>query len=190
MTLLERKGFRRRILFVQMDKDNNASKKYDSIISGYITNLKNATKIVSKLEVNTWWGKVTLNCFTVDPNEKLPKGFRMATIKWKDKDFKEFIYQYDLRTSNLGRPKAYRVPFLNADECHSENFTVSHLCHQTWCLNPRHHVLESLEDNKGRNGCPGGNHCMHQIKCLIPGPYSKGDTSVAPSSDVNSHFIL
>lgn len=68
-------------------------------------------------------------------------------------------------------PKAYRVSFVMDDRYDDNAMTVSHLCHNTDCFNPKHHVLETLEVNKSRNGCPGGNHCHHRVKCIRPGEY-------------------
>lgn len=71
------------------------------------------------------------------------------------------------------RPVAYRVAFLDSPVFADQSLTVSHLCHNNWCMNWEHHVLESLEVNKARNGCPGGPHCHHRVKCLRPGPFSE-----------------
>src|SRR4051812_38827279 len=80
-------------------------------------------------------------------------------------------YQYNLRWFNGTRPKAWRVPFLEDPEYENVDFTVSHLCHNNRCYYWKHHVFEPLAVNKSRNGCPGGKHCHHTTKCLIPGPY-------------------
>lgn len=101
---------------------------------------------------------VTLNCW----NLVVPcPGF----------SFQGNSYQYDLRRYNGTKPKAWRVPFLMDPNYNNPNYTVSHLCHNPDCYNWNHHVLEPLEVNKGRNGCPGGTHCHHQIPCIRPGPY-------------------
>jgi len=63
--------------------------------------------------------------------------------------------------------------------------TVSHLCHRETCLNPRHLVYESLEANKGRNGCSGPTGgCVHIPRCLQTGPHALGDPT-AITMDTN-----
>lgn len=115
----------------------------------------------SPIQVPVWWRPhpITLVCKTVDPVNK-PLKFRHQGSKW----------QYDLRSRGLGRPVAWRVPFIGHLNYTDPNWTVSHLCHNTLCYNPDHHVLEPLDLNKARNGCPGGPHCHHQRKCIRPGP--------------------
>ena len=103
---------------------------------------------------------VTLNCWELDPNMKI-FGFRTT----------EGGFQYDLRNFNATRPKAWRIPFLEHPDYYNPEFTVSHLCHNNRCYNWNHHELEPLAINKARNGCPGGNHCHHRRRCIIPGPY-------------------
>lgn len=62
--------------------------------------------------------------------------------------------------------------------CDEPNFSqqthdISHLCHNNWCHNWRHIVIEWNEKNKARNGCPGGPLCQHTVvKCRRPGTYS------------------
>ena len=86
-------------------------------------------------------------------------------------------YQFDLRAAkyrsvaNNSRPIAWRVAFADNPNYNNENYTVSHLCHNTNCYNWNHHSLELLPVNKGRNGCPGGRYCFHQKPCKRPGPY-------------------
>lgn len=117
--------------------------------------------------VPVWWSNtpVTLDCIHLNP-DKLPPRFLKSR-------------QYDLRLKiiqDLGyqeRPKAWRVNFLLEAEYAKVEYTVSHLCHNPECYNWEHHVLELLAVNKARNGCPGGRHCHHKHKCLIPGPYSQ-----------------
>jgi len=54
----------------------------------------------------------------------------------------------------------------------NKSFDISHLCHNNWCHNWRHVVLELNEKNKSRNGCPGGPLCQHQnFICRRPGTY-------------------
>jgi len=170
---------------------NNMTENYNNVIKQYLESL-DIEKIDKTIIISTWWGNETLHCFTLDPWH-LPKYFRIKTSGWEALDYTKIEYQYDLRGQKLGRPKAYRVPFLNSKEYHNDeqNNTVSHLCHNSWCLNPRHHVLEDLADNKGRNGCPGGLNCKHAIRCLIPGPQYHGSSSVATTHElVNLLFIV
>jgi len=85
-----------------------------------------------------------------------------------------------------------RVPYLGTPEYNNDTYTVSHLCHNPACLNPRHHCLETLADNKGRNGCPGPNAgCAHQVPCLIPGPFHVGVSSIVPADPaVVANFVV
>jgi len=53
-----------------------------------------------------------------------------------------------------------------------KQYGISHLCHNNWCYNWRHHIFENNEINKGRNGCPGGIHCFHKVRCERPGHYA------------------
>jgi hypothetical protein len=132
---------------------------------------------------------VTLHCLLIRPNTKVA-GFTIASEGGRHGNPRSIKWQYNLRGYNLGRPKAYRVPFLGSPQFDNEDFTVSHLCHNSWCHNPRHHTLESLADNKGRNGCPGGLICVHQVACLIPGPFCEGNTSVPTPERANELFIV
>lgn len=140
----------------------------------YLQKLAAAPKIHRVEGVLTLSGEVDLNCFTLDNAHKLPKGFMMNCSR-KDKEnvsHEQLSYQYDLRRVNCGRPKANRIPFFdNAQVFDDKEQTVSHLCHNSWCMNPRHFVMETLAENKGRNGCPGPPHCSHRSKCLRPGPF-------------------
>lgn len=128
--------------------------------------------------VKTWDEEddVTLTCVRIDPSN-LPTRFRVATTGWRTVEWQDISYQYDLRSLNRTRPKAYRVPYLASQHYGDDSYTVSHLCHNEWCHNPLHTVLESLADNKGRNGCPGGRACHHLMPCIIPGPQYQGLSS-------------
>ncbi len=121
------------------------------------------------IDVGGWFGapnnQIVLDCL-VFPTGRKVKLFQMN---------KQGYLQYSLRSDahgDRGRPKAWRVPFLD-DPNYDDNvkYTVSHLCHNPKCYNWNHHTLELLTVNKGRNGCPGGLHCHHIVKCLRPGPY-------------------
>jgi hypothetical protein len=145
---------------------------FQPVVTTYLNRLQQG-RVDHVQVVQTWYGPVQLTCIIVDPQQP-PPGFRRSTNDPMP------LFQYDLRTAGLGRPKAIRIPFLLEDAYDDDDYTVSHLCHQRWCLNPRHCVLETLPDNKGRNGCPGGNQCRHQNSCLIPGPYHQGLSGVLP----------
>lgn len=149
----------------------------NNIINTYLTNL-NAAHVVQVQTIAVPWqnNPVILNCISIDPANK-PKGFRCSTPNAQNLSWDQLDWQYDLRTQGSGRPKAYRVPFLNDPNYGDNSYTVSHLCHNSWCHNPAHHALETLPDNKGRNGCAGGLFCLHQVACLIPGPYYQGLSS-------------
>lgn len=156
-------------------------------VTQYINRLNQGPKIVETRHVPCLNGTVvTLNCFTLDwtQTEDHPIGFTCSTPGWQAKDPWELSFQYDLRqvAGIEGRKKAYRTPFLQLGTAiyMDPSLTVSHLCHKDGCLNPRHHVLESLPANKGRNGCPGPGFCQHAIPCLIPGPFAIGTTHVIP----------
>ena len=148
-----------------------------AIITTYKRRLeRRAVRVVKTVEV--WHGFFSdepdadladYTCWTIDP-ENIPTGFASAGYVPNTDVIK---YQYNLRAYNdlrVQRPVAWRVPFLN-HENYDTNCTISHLCHNPSCYNWDHHALEPLEVNKARNGCPGGSHCHHVIKCLIPGPY-------------------
>jgi len=79
---------------------------------------------------------------------------------------------------------SHTIPFLlDPDrDINGYNCTASHLCHNPRCHNPLHLCWESLDDNKGRNWCPGPNGgCMHAVVCLRRGPlYGTGNTVVGP----------
>ena len=112
----------------------------------------------------------TLNCKRINDGN-LPIGFTKVTT---NKAIPRYQYNFTdplKASSNRNRPTAYRIPFLLKDFFYDQKFTVSHLCHNNWCYNWDHHTFEPLEHNKGRNGCPGGDHCHHVVSCLIPGPY-------------------
>lgn len=152
----------------------NRAAAFGPVVATYHQTL-NANRENHFYHVETWSEPVELCCFCLKPG-KLPKGFTNSA-----KEGAEPIYQYNLRKHGLGRPKAYRVSFLLSPEYDDDKYTVSHLCHHEWCLNPAHHCLELLVDNKGRNGCPGGDMCRHSIRCLIPGPFYRGYSALAPA---------
>lgn len=106
---------------------------------------------------------VWTDCVAIDP-DNLPVGFVHAGNG-------RYQYNYNHPVMKRYRPVAYRFPFLQHPNYYDEGWTVSHLCHNSWCYNPGHVNLEPLAVNKARNGCPGGEHCHHQVRCLLPGPY-------------------
>jgi len=120
---------------------------------------------------------VTLNCFTLDWTAAHPAGFSCKTVGWQNAGPWDLEFQYDLRgfPGVNARKLAYRTPFLvHGLGVFSSDLTVSHLCHTEGCLNPLHVVLESLQTNQGRGGCPGPGGCHHLVPCLRPGTYHRG----------------
>ena len=107
-------------------------------------------------------------CYEIDPL-CVPRHFTKTMEKSKE----QIKYQYSIYDDQGKRirPQAWRIPFLEHPKFSDTEYTVSHLCHNKKCYNWSHHVLETLSQNKARNGCPGGNHCHHNIKCIRPGPY-------------------
>jgi hypothetical protein len=145
----------------------------DGIIAKYEQALR-ASWIHEPTVLQPWWFQpgveMKLSCKRIDPGN-LPIGF---TRSGQDK------YQYNFTdpeaSSSHGkrfRPTAYRIPFLLHSEFYNQMLTVSHLCHNHWCYNWDHHILELLEINKARNGCPAGPGCRHKVKCLRPGTFSE-----------------
>lgn len=148
-------------------------KTYDTIpetIAQYKSDLSSVW--VDKItEIHPWYQAepIILHCKVIDP-QRCPVGFISANT---EAGKREGRYQYDvtkpLKTAKRYRPNAYRTTFLDHPDFTNKKLTVSHLCHNSSCYNWDHHVLESLEANKSRNGCVGGPHCQHTTKCLIPG---------------------
>ena len=117
---------------------------------------------------------ITMTCTVIDPSNK-PRGFAL------DKKTQGLVdhYQYSkfpdhLKTGEIDsryKPRAWRMPFLDHEHFYNKDWTVSHLCHNCACHNPEHQILEPLEVNKSRNGCPGGPACRHKVPCMLPGAY-------------------
>lgn len=123
------------------------------------------------VEPRPWYSDVDVELLCIElPTVGLPRGFSFSGMK-AGTDVPRFQYDLGLRDGKRYRPVAYRVPFLEDAHFGDESHTVSHLCHNPACYNPAHHVFETLEVNKGRNGCPGGPHCHHRVTCLRPGMY-------------------
>lgn len=167
----------------------------------YLTVLHNLPKLQHPTTFSWPDGSMgQLNCFTIDWTAAmlLPKGSRSGittkTTQWASVNPHELQFNFDMGKFNGGarqRVIAYRAAFAGADGFGNPDMTVSHLCHWNRCLNPLHHVLESLEDNKGRNGCAGGTNCFHQERCIRPGPYYKGLSTVrCPNQAVVTMFNL
>ena len=119
---------------------------------------------------NPWFKPqgLTLHCKYIDAGN-LPMGFVSTGIG-------KYQYNFTNPEAPTGtkryRPVAYRIPFLKNPDFRASDMTVSHLCHNSWCYNWKHHVLEPLGANKARNGCAAGSRCLHKTKCLIPGKFS------------------
>ena len=129
-------------------------------------------------EVPVWWspGKPkVLTCYHIDPNN-MPIGFTDSASASSPKTNFQYNYKDPIlkkTKSRSYRPKSYRMPFLQDPRFYdAKRWTVSHACHDNACHNWDHVHLASLAVNKGLNGCPGGPHCHHKIRCIIPGPYS------------------
>jgi Zinc-binding loop region of homing endonuclease len=146
-----------------------ACNTHEQVINKYKQDL--AEVWLSRPTVSTPWFKpdgLTLDCKALDP-KRLPSGFTKVG---------EERYQYNFKDPNITdtkryRPVAYRMPFLGQSGFLDKAMTVSHLCHHNWCYNWNHHILELLEKNKARNGCPAGPSCRHKLKCIVPGDYSE-----------------
>lgn len=141
----------------------------DLIISIYKKDLESVwyCRLTTK---QVWYQEepITLDCKALD-EEVLPRGFTRV---------QDNRYQYNFTDpesigSRRYRPVAYRMPFLKNSAFYDKTMTVSHLCHNNWCYNWEHHTFETLDQNKARNGCPGGPSCRHTQKCIIPGRYSQ-----------------
>jgi hypothetical protein len=168
------------------------------IVNKYIEKLKKNCVVCINSEDGEENPLSKLDCWllVINNNSDSIAGFSIKSkqeYKYDDGDIKFQYYvtgsQYDLRSYDGSRPQAYRIPFLlDSNVCH--NKTVSHLCHHNWCYNPTHHILESLETNKGRNGCPGPHKgCLHNPMCLVEGPNARGD-NISYSFDINNKTII
>ena len=113
----------------------------------------------------------TLDCWIIPKETKIKGASRKGDR-----------FQLDLRglapKGTSERPIATRSIFMVHPK-YRDNLTLSHLCHNPSCINWNHHCMESLDDNKGRNGCPGPPKCTHKVQCIRPGPYSKGESSIS-----------
>lgn len=142
----------------------------EGVISQYKASLS-ADWTAETREIKVWWqsGPVQLAC------KRLPVGVTPPGFACTGKDDKfQYSFTFDGKRE---RPVAYRTPFFGHAKYGDPAWTVSHLCHENWCLNWDHHVLEPLAWNKARNGCPGGPACRHRVKCVIPGPFSGPEPS-------------
>jgi len=131
-----------------------------------------------------------LQCWVVDwawvMDHKEPhEGFSCRVTDWTKVIPSHLTFQFDFGNiaGSRFRCNAIRAPFAAHPEflLSEDQWTVSHLCHWKYCMNPAHHTLEKLQDNKGRNGCPGpGQGCVHVVQCLRPGPFATGESSKLP----------
>lgn len=150
-------------------KRQKSASTRDDIIAKYKQDVEASWQHELKL-LNPWFQPegLYLECKRIN-SSKLPIGFTCVS---EDR----FQYNFTDPRSPKGirfRPLAYRLPFLKKPDFYNKTFSVSHLCHNNWCYNWNHHVLEILEINKSRNGCPAGPSCRHKVKCLRPGFYSE-----------------
>jgi predicted FMN-binding regulatory protein PaiB len=153
---------------VILKKRQKSATNRSSIVSKYKSDVQRSW-IDRTTTVSTWYNPdLQLKCKEIDP-KNLPTGFT------RTKDSK---YQYNFTDPESEakkkryRPVAYRIPFLLQEGFNDAELTVSHLCHNNWCYNWDHHVLEILAINKARNGCPAGPYCRHKVKCITPGKFS------------------
>jgi hypothetical protein len=101
------------LLFVIMKRRADSSN--DEIIAEYLKNLHDKAIVIDS-DHDVWWDDeylLTLHCLKIDP-DNLPTNFSCSTTKKNIDSGQERKYQYDLRTFKKGRPKAYRVAFLNS----------------------------------------------------------------------------
>ena len=150
-----------------------ASPDIHPVVAGYLKSL--SASVVRKQrwfaaefrDFQCYFDATVIECWV------LPAGTKFKYLSNHADGQGDIHWQYKVPhpTKSCFRPLAYRVPFLTHSEFLTDSYTVSHLCHFNACMNPAHHILEPLEINKARNGCPGGRFCCHQTPCLIPGPY-------------------
>jgi hypothetical protein len=103
-----------------------------------------------------------ITCYKIPKSAPYGKGFSSnAKGRWQ--------YKTSIRSkASQDRWASHTVPFVMDGHV---DMTASHLCHKPRCHNPRHLVYENLDDNKGRNGCPGPHGgCVHQPPCIMQGP--------------------
>lgn len=125
----------------------------------------------AQIPARSWYPATVLQCKTITLAD-VPQGFVLSTSSAKLAEGAAPPVPVS-HPPEAKRSVAYRVPFFGHACFDDERYTVSHLCHNNECFNWEHHVLESLAVNKSRNGCPGGDHCHHQVRCIMPGPYSE-----------------
>nr|QJD21961.1 eGFP\I-PpoI [Cloning vector p182-244]QJD21965.1 eGFP\I-PpoI [Cloning vector p172] len=126
----------------------------------------------------------TLHCYGIPLAAPYGVGFaKNGPTRWQ---YKRTINQV------VHRWGSHTVPFLlEPDNINGKTCTASHLCHNTRCHNPLHLCWESLDDNKGRNLCPGPNGgCVHAVVCLRQGPLYGPGATVAGPQQRGSHFVV
>ncbi len=131
---------------VEVDEKKNIDK--DAIVDLYLQRL-HGHAVTEEREYEVWWSQdeVELHCLGIesDDKDKLPVGFACCTPKSDREKGADLQYRYNLRSFGLGRPKAYRIPFLNSDHFDdSVGYTVSHLCHNPRCYDPKHITCSKL----------------------------------------------
>nr|2O6M_A Chain A, Intron-encoded endonuclease I-PpoI [Physarum polycephalum]2O6M_B Chain B, Intron-encoded endonuclease I-PpoI [Physarum polycephalum] len=126
----------------------------------------------------------TLHCYEIPLAAPYGVGFaKNGPTRWQ---YKRTINQV------VHRWGSHTVPFLlEPDNINGKTCTASQLCHNTRCHNPLHLCWESLDDNKGRNWCPGPNGgCVHAVVCLRQGPLYGPGATVAGPQQRGSHFVV
>lgn len=178
-------------LIDQMSAEEKAERKW----KGYIASLPAATRvqfiqqwkkdIVASCDVEILAApagggtEVKLHCY-------IPRKTRLSGFSWTAKN-RRLQWKRTVTPGNVVKLTAAAVGFNLQNQWEK---TVSHLCHNETCLNPRHVVYESLAANKGRNGCSGPNGgCTHRPRCVRKGPLADGD-STAVALDDNDNFQL
>lgn len=126
--------------------------------------IRTGTIEVTKVERLHDGSTVTLHCREVDGVNVHPNLVKSG----RHYQFQS-TYARNIRF-RMSAPKA-ALAFCYPQHSDDPNMTTSHLCHNSMCLNPYHVCFESLEVNKGRNGCSGPpDKCGHTPRCFIPGP--------------------
>jgi len=137
----------------------------------YLQELEEYSQVVSQ-DVQVWWQEkpLTIACWKLS-DSCLPKGCFKSTSGMEEPKYQINYTDPEASSKKRTKPRAYRMPFVLDPNFTDPSYSVSHMCHNNWCHNPQHVVLEQLDVNKARNGCPAGPHCHHKVQCLIPGKY-------------------
>jgi len=126
------------------------------------------------LEAAGYPGRITLDChrFPCPTNEPSQRN-KLRGVGLCQKTGADGIAKEQLKcgkTKKMANRFHFVASLLKTGDWHNENVTISHLCHNPACTNPKHLTMEELDINKGRNGCMGGTCCGHLPACLRPGP--------------------